>query len=374
MAKKPSDRFQTPAEVAHALQPYSGSAVKVPEPLPLEPADDTEDRVTHRPPPEPRTDSQFRLPPPKPIKMAVPERTGKKMLIAVGASVIVLAVAALVIYLLATNSSELAGPPLDKEFKAVLPGKAGVDRQEMALALIPAGSFEMGSAEGEIGRGPEEGPVHSVEITKPFYMGVTEVTLRQYQVVVGQLPAAYVRLKKSAEDVDLDAPATMVSHGEATSFCRKLNAEPNSKKEGWDFRLPTEAEWEYACRAGSKSRYSGGDALSSSQAEFGQAAARFPGRVGRFPANGFGLFDMHGGVAEWVADMYDPNYYKDCPAQDPPGPKNRAMYVIRGGAFNEPAEACRCARRHARYPELSKDFEATMRGIGFRVVMAQTSK
>jgi len=200
------------------------------------------------------------------------------------------------------------------------------------------------------------------------------VTLGQFKSVLGQLPLAYQRLKLTPEDLDI--PATMISFGEAVYFCKKLSSDANGKKEGWEYRLPTEAEWEYACRAGTKTPYYFGNSLGHEQAAFGDASAKFPGKPGQYAPNAWGLYDMHGGVAEWVGDMYDPGYYRESPPQDPPGPKSLARYVIRGGGFTDNAEACRSARRLGRYPELPKDTKdlESIRHLGFRVVMAQVPK
>jgi eukaryotic-like serine/threonine-protein kinase len=371
MAKKPDDRFQMPAEVAFALQSFSG-IVPIgsselhrlpPDNPPLSelqpkymrtsaPADDDDHR----------TESRFRLPPPRPPRKPVPERTRWNVPIAMATGVVVLVIAAVSIYLLLRKGKEPVEQSLDQEFR---------NAHEMQFVLIPRGSFEMGSPDNEAGRGPDEGPVHPVEIARSFYLGTTEVTLKQFQSVTGRLPEAFVRLKLTPEE--LDVPATMISHFEAVSFCRKLNADAGSKKDGWEYRLPTEAEWEYACRAGSKSRYAFGAKLSQKQALFGDSSAKSPGQVAQFPANAWGLYDMHGNAAEWVADMYDRNYYQDSPSRDPTGPTGRSQYVIRGGGFNDSADACRSAHRVGRYPELVKD-ATSMRSIGFRVAFAPTSK
>ena len=358
MAKKADDRYQTPAEIAFALQSFAGTGSAPVSAVYRSAAPGNLPSAEVAP-----SNNKFRLPPPKPIRETGAERTRWNVPIALVASLLALIIAAGGIYWLFRTASDSSGPQFDKEFR---------NRHEMVFALIPAGSFEMGSPATESGRGANEGPVHTVEITKPFYMGTTEVTLKQFQSALGRLPDSYVKLKLSPDDLDL--PATMISYGEALAFCKKINAESAGKKEGWEYRLPTEAEWEYACRAGSKKRYHVGDGLGREQASFGATEAKFPGRGAQYPPNAWGLYDMHGNAAEWVADMYDENYYAESPAKDPTGKTQRGKYVVRGGGFDDPAENCRSAYRLGRYPELAKDFESSMHAVGFRVVLGQVGK
>jgi formylglycine-generating enzyme required for sulfatase activity len=198
----------------------------------------------------------------------------------------------------------------------------------MKLKLIPADEFQMGSPDSEKDRDDDE-TQHRVRITKPFYLQTTEVTQGQWQSVMGTKPwSGKTYVKEGAE-----YPATYVSHGlnaegtvepdSATEFCRKLSA-----KEGVAYRLPTEAEWEYACRGGSTSMYSFGDSLGSLKdyAWFDENAwdigEKYAHRVGQKRANGFGLYDMHGNVYEWCSDRYGEDYYKSSPLADPRGPSN----------------------------------------------------
>ena len=365
MAKRPEDRFQTPAEVVFALQSFSGVAPPVTSSLrvtaPVDPLASAKYAPVQPPAlPEPdddsKTDSQFQLPPPKPRRRPLPERTRWNLLIAMAAGVVALILAGGGIYLLvrknpaATTSNP--GAALDKEFK---------NKFDMNFALISTGSFEMGSTEAE-----DEGPVHAVEISKPFYMGMTEVTLRQYKAVMkDKLPREF-----KGNEEDLDAPVTAVTFFEARQFCNELNKDPG-RKEGWEYRLPTEAEWEYACRAGTKSRFHTGDDVTAEQALFGDGSLKSPGKVGQFAANAWGLFDMHGNAAEWVNDKYDEKYYANSPANDPFNNNTRlARNVIRGGSFNDPKEDCRSARRRAAYGDNFKSFV----NVGFRVVVVQVSK
>jgi formylglycine-generating enzyme required for sulfatase activity len=150
---------------------------------------------------------------------------------------------------------------------------------------------------------------------------------------------------------------------EAMEFCKQLSALPAEKQAGRVYRLPTEAEWEYACRAGTTMAFCFGDALSSQQANFngnypfgGAPKGPYlqkPAKVGSYPPNAWGLYDVHGNVAEWCADWYDPDYYKKSPKEDPKGPAggvlntgfNTFFVVARGGCWLDEARGCRAAYR-----------------------------
>jgi formylglycine-generating enzyme required for sulfatase activity len=244
----------------------------------------------------------------------------------------------------------------------------------MKLTLIPAGKFIMGSPEGEAERDPEERQ-HEVEITKPFYMGIYEVTQGQYEAIQGQKQnTAFFRQGQ-------DFPMDQVRWPQAVAFCSKLSAKIEEKKAGRTYRLPTEAEWEYACRAGKKTVFHFGDALSSKEANFkgnfpygGAPKGNFlqkTAKVGSYAPNAWGLYDMHGNVGEWCADYYDPDYYKNSPKQDPKGPakgvvptdfSNDFYRVVRGGCWLDEAQACRAAYR------FRLQSSEPYRWVGFRVV------
>ncbi|MCY2928847.1 MAG: formylglycine-generating enzyme family protein [Planctomycetota bacterium] len=222
----------------------------------------------------------------------------------------------------------------------------------MKLTLIPAGKFLMGSPAGEKDRNPAEGPQHEVAITKPFYMGVYEVTQAQYEAIMGKNPSVF----KSAKN-----PVESVSWEDAVEFCKKL-----SQKTGKTVRLPTEAEWEYACRAGTKTRFSFGDAdadlhkygnycdKSNTNGFQWQDKAHDDGHdktapVGSYKPNPFGLYDIHGNVDEWCSDWYAESYAK-AGTRDPQGPTTGIAYVVRGGCWRAPGVACSSASRLPRLP------------------------
>jgi formylglycine-generating enzyme required for sulfatase activity len=201
----------------------------------------------------------------------------------------------------------------------------------MKFALIPAGEFLMGSPEGQ--GGSDEQPQHKVKITKPFYLQTTEVTQAQWKAVMGDNPS------NSKGD---GLPVEQVSWEAAQKFIEKLSA-----KEGVKYRLPTEAEWEYACRAGSTTGFCFGDA----QSELGEYAwykMNSDGKthpVGMKKPNAWGLYDIHGNVWEWCQDWYDENYYKNSPADDPQGPGSGSYRVCRGGSWGGDSVFIRSAVR-----------------------------
>jgi len=218
------------------------------------------------------------------------------------------------------------------------------------LKLLPAGTFTM----GEGGGGSDETP-HQVTLTKPFYIGVTEVTNAQWQAVMGSVPSKWK---------EVDRPVEQVSWEEANEFCRKLSALAEERQAGREYRLPTEAEWEYACRAGTKTKYCFGDE-ESGLGDFGWFAGN-AGRethpVGRKKPNAWGLFDMHGNVWEWCSDSYAD--YPRGVASDPQGPSGGSDRVYRGGSWISTAKYCRSAFRLRHV--------ASGRGyiLGFRLAMS----
>jgi formylglycine-generating enzyme required for sulfatase activity len=244
----------------------------------------------------------------------------------------------------------------------------------MRLVLIPAGKFTMGSPDSEPGRYPDEGPQHEVTISRPFYMGVHEVTQEQYQQVMGANPSFFKGQPAN--------PVEMVFWDDAMEFCQKL-----SEKTGKKVALPTEAQWEYACRAGTTTAFHTGDELKPTQANADFSASGPPGvlakamawvrkflrikakavdvgmvPVGSFPPNGFGLYDMHGNVWEWCSGWYDDSY-ASAKNIDPTGPASGTLRVLRGGCWGSIPRICRSADRNRSGPDYRFGF------IGFRVVV-----
>lgn len=228
----------------------------------------------------------------------------------------------------------------------------------MKFVRIEPGSFDMGNAQGG---DFDEIPVHKVNITRPFYMGVYEVTNEQYEQF--DKTHKYFRGRKGLSRTSNSA-AIFVDWNQAKAFCKWL-----SKNEGLPYRLPTEAQWEYACRAGTTTQYSTGDELPKISYK-SQQRAWDPNvvdlTVGMGPANPWGLYDMHGNVEEWCEDWYGP--YVGGEQKDPVGRFDGDFRVTRSGSHNTPVEYLRSANRLGTLPE-DKHWL-----IGFRVVIGKMPK
>ena len=236
----------------------------------------------------------------------------------------------------------------------------------MKLTLIPAGEFMMGSPDGETGAEANEHPRHRVRITKPFYLGIYSVTRGQFGkfVAATNYQADKEKVGKrganSADDTAADAspqksestwrdpgfpqtdehPVVNVSWNGAVAFCKWL-----SDQEGRRYRLPTEAEWEYACREGTTSAYFFGD-NPADLAEFAHIGSHdFTAPVGSLRPNPFGLYDIIGNTWQWCSDWYGADYYKNSLSDDPPGPLTGTERVERGGSWRSGPARCRCAVR-----------------------------
>jgi formylglycine-generating enzyme required for sulfatase activity len=297
------------------------------------------------------------------------------------------------------------------------PAKELLNSIGMPLVLIPPGRFKMGSPQSEADRRTDE-EQHDVEITKPFYLGqhaVTRGQFRKFIAATNYLTEAERDKRGGGYDADKkvltfpvvgrywletgfdqtdEHPVVNVSWNDAQAFCDWL-----SKRENKKYRLPTEAEWEYSCRARTTTRFHSGDAEESlrrvaniadrslkSKWDYASGVSNktaqkmisdwfdrvswddgypFTAPVGRFEPNGFGLYDMHGNVFQWCQDRYDRDYYKNSPTCDPQGPEEGLFQVVRGGAYSRPPADCRAACRH-RYRPATRLFQ-----LGFRVVLVR---
>jgi uncharacterized protein (TIGR02996 family) len=240
----------------------------------------------------------------------------------------------------------------------------------MRFALLPAGRFRMGSPEEEPGHDGDE-EAREVEIARPFYLGVFLVTQRQYAQVMGDNPSHFQRSNPAARVAGVDTgdfPVERVSWNDAVAFCQRLSETLGEIRAGRSYRLPTDAEWEYACRAGTTAAYFFGETLSLAQANFeedrppqsapgpaGLASLGRPSPVGSYPPNAWGLYDMHGNVYEWCSDRHaDLVSHDDFPNEEHP---------LRGGSWYGQATYCRSAWRE------SNDADARLYFNGFRVAM-----
>ncbi|MEI8375314.1 MAG: formylglycine-generating enzyme family protein [Planctomycetota bacterium] len=207
---------------------------------------------------------------------------------------------------------------------------------KLEMSLIPVGVFLMGSPDSDNDPVREAKPQHRVRITKPFYLGKHEVTQEQWKVVKGSNPS-YVNSSTH--------PVERVSWEDCQRFLDKLNGRQGNPK--GKFQLPTEAQWEYACRAGSTKKHCFGDDVSQlgDYAWYDTNSGRRTHPVGRKKPNAFGLYDMHGNVGEWCQDWWHEDYYAKSPTADPTGPTTGTAHVRRGGSAYLSAEGCCSANR-----------------------------
>ncbi len=281
---------------------------------------------------------------------------------AIVAAGVVLTTAVAVLWLYSHGRKPRAEPFVRLDPATTLPAYPLLQRVEFEIApdvgmrfvLIPAGRFVMGSPPGESEWSGEE-QQHEVVISKAFYIGITEVTQEQYESLMGTNPSKF----KGARN-----PVECVSWRDAVQFCRQF-----SKRSGRKIRLPTEAEWEYACRARTSTPFHTGTKLARDMANYGRYFPSNRGSiseyrtavVGSFPPNAWGLHDMHGNVSEWCSDMFGD--YPSGQVIDPTGPEKGHPMVIRGGSWARNPQFCRSAHREPHSPAYS------FFDIGFRCVM-----
>lgn len=258
-----------------------------------------------------------------------------------------------------------------------------VNRLGMRLVAIPSGQFAMGSPADRKEVEPDE-ILHSVRLSNGFFLGQTEVTQEQYQRVIGTNPSHF---KDSGDGSRKDYPVENVSWDDAVDFCRRLSEMSEEVSAGRSYRLPTESEWEYACRSGGQGAFAivegkrledygwfannSGHRLLDATALWKEDQANYmerilgnkgsTSRVAQKLPNAWGIYDMHGNVWEWCSD-----WYGDYPADtvvDPKGPQSGTARVARGGGWHNPSNFCRSAFRFRDDPA-ERDYD-----IGFRVVM-----
>jgi formylglycine-generating enzyme required for sulfatase activity len=227
-----------------------------------------------------------------------------------------------------------------KTVKQLIDEKYFTNSLGMKFRLIPAGTFIMGSPEFEGDFDYYEEDQNEVTISKSFWMGVHEVTQKQYEKVMGTNPSWFQG--HNVQGDNSNHPVENVLWDEAVKFCKRLSELPLEEKAGRIYRLPTEAEWEYACRAGSTTAFSFGDDSQSlgEYAWFKDNSNNQTHPVGEKKSNAWCLYDMHGNVLEWCSDEYD---------FDPTGLKDLSVAPNRGGCCFSPAEFCRSASQNRSY-------------------------
>lgn len=230
----------------------------------------------------------------------------------------------------------------------------------MTFTYISPGTFNMGATDEEAGRKQHETPQHPVRITRGFYISIMPVTQSQYEKLKGKNPSFFQKVHNAG-----DLPVDSVTWSEAEKFCQKLSQLADETLAERSYRLPTEAEWEYACRAGTSTPYWCGMTLTSKEGHCksmtsGQGQ---PHPVGRSAPNPWGLHDVHGNIDEWCSDWYHEYYYFDSPGNDPVGPPKGEKKIVRGGSWADLPSDCRSASRKAMPP--NHPFNT----VGFRVVL-----
>lgn len=242
----------------------------------------------------------------------------------------------------------------------------------VGIGLFSAGRINTDNDNRVIVRKPDpyanndERPQHAVELTKAFNIGVTEVTQAQWETVMGSNPSP---------EKNPHMPVHNISYEDAKAFCAKLSELPEEMAAGRTYRLPTEAEWEYVCRAGTRTAYNYGDSFDSSDQDIGQVLAEYawfntnakaPQVVAGKQPNQWGLYDLYGNVAEWCEDTYQANYYGDNPPpQDPKGPAAGDTRVLRGGSYMSRPSSCRSTYRGSAHEQVRS------RQNGLRIVCIQ---
>jgi formylglycine-generating enzyme required for sulfatase activity len=376
MAKDRQQRYQTPGEAAEALASLlsgaSAASGRLPPttglpPLPASPSWPVAE--------SPSTDGVV---PPRPAVASDPGRPSAKQLAGlIGWALLVMLgiVAAVVVPSLLRDRG-----PLNEK---------GENSIGMRFAKIPKGKFWMGSREPIqvrpefwTARSDDAKPCHEVEISRDFYLGVHEVTQKQYKTIMGKNPSCFSaegQAKDMVKGLDTDDfPVECVTWEDTQEFLNRLNEREKKTLNGWVYRLPTEAEWEYACRGGvDDQRYHFGDSLSPQQANFSDTGLKRTEKVGSYPANRYGLHDMHGNVAEWCLDWYAWNFYMNSPRRNPLNVKQgsggphggfAAGRVCRGGSWFHSAVICRTAFRT--WGRRDRDLPLAAGGeVGFRVAL-----
>jgi formylglycine-generating enzyme required for sulfatase activity len=267
-------------------------------------------------------------------------------------------------YLLTYSVQDAAGNPATATRTVTVTGNRTVDLNAtvaMDMIWVPAGTFTMGSPTTEAGRQSDREDEHNVSLTKGFYLGKYEVTQAQYEAVMTGVTGDR-NATPSNWHGNPDRPVEMVSWDDAQVFLTRLNEQQaGNLPPGWSYVLPTESQWEYACRAGTTTAYSWGDSIASTNANYNASGYSQTRDVGKYSANPWGFFDMHGNVWEWTADAYQATYPPGNPVVDPSGPASGSNRVRRGGSWHGGGTYLRSAKRFHNSPGSRHS------DIGFRV-------
>jgi len=274
-------------------------------------------------------------------------------------------------YILTYSVADAAGNTATANRTVTVVGNRSVDLNAtvaMDMLWVPAGTFTMGSPTTEAGRNADRENEHNVSLTQGFYLGKYEVTQAQYEAVMtGNTDG--LNAKPSQWPNNPNRPVEKVSWADAQIFLTRLNAQQSANiPAGWVYVLPTESQWEYACRAGTTTAYSWGNTIASSNANYNWDGGANDGNdfkqtrdVAQYAANPWGFFDMQGNVWEWTADWYQAAYPTGNPVADPTGPASGSSRVSRGGSWGSDGTTLRSARRNANAPS------GRYLGLGFRV-------
>jgi formylglycine-generating enzyme required for sulfatase activity/tRNA A-37 threonylcarbamoyl transferase component Bud32 len=369
MAKNPEDRHQTPAELVLELASFAAKAEMAPSQPSggRQPPERSEPQGADAPRSEadaPRSEADA---PRSERPPSAPRRRSKFWI----ATAVVLAplMIGLLVHLLRGDRQPALERGVANTSGAMPSGSVITNSLGMRLVRIPAGSFFIGSPANEPHHRRDEEPSHQVTITQPFYLGMYLVTVGDFRAFIRA--TGYHIAERDGDGSDHswrdpgweqsdEHPVACVSWHDARAFCDWL-----SQKEHRPYRLPTEAEWEYACRAGSTAAYCYGPDPKklADHAWYRDNAEERAHPVGRLKANRWGLFDMHGNLLQWCEDYYDERFYQKVVLDDPHGPAHGGRRVLRGASWNSSAADCRCARRTASWPTEHRNDR------GFRVVL-----
>jgi formylglycine-generating enzyme required for sulfatase activity len=269
-------------------------------------------------------------------------------------------------YVLTYSVADAAGNTDSKTRTVTVTGARSVDLNAsvaMDMLWVPAGTFTMGSPVTEADRQADREDEHNVTLTKGFYLGKYEVTQAQYEAVTGSNPSEFNATGNG------NRPVEKVNWTEAVAFCTQLTTQEQNAGRlpaGWAYVLPTESQWEYACRAGTTTAYSWGATIAAGNANWNHGADHNQTvNVGQFSANPLGFYDMHGNVWEWTADRYQAAYPTGNPVIDPTGPASGSLRVHRGGSWIDGGPVLRSAQRHTKSPS------DRLNRLGFRVGFQQ---